>query len=363
MKKDYYHTLGVDRNASQEEIKKAFRKLARECHPDVNKSPGAEEKFKEVNEAFSVLSDPAKRQQYDTFGTTNDYGAEGGYGGFEDIFGEDFFSNFFGFRRGQREETGDDLRADVKITLEEVYHGAKKEVEYNTYVACSKCRGSGAENESSIITCPTCGGVGQVSRIVAMGPIRMQRTTECPDCSATGKQIKNKCKKCGGHGRIKEKVRLTVNIPKGIHDGMKIRVEGKGAVMEGGQGRPGDLYVFVNVKEDEIFERYGNNLLTTFDLEFNQAALGDKIDLNTFGGVITLKIPEGTQPNTIFRIRKKGLPDLDSGEHGDLLVKINVKIPSGLNKEQKESINRLFGNKKNVKPRKGFFERLKEHLR
>lgn len=374
MAKDYYKLLGVSKDANQNELKKAFRKLARKYHPDVNKNAGAEDKFKEINEAFSVLSDPSKRQQYDTFGTTQPgaggrraggFGG-GGFRGFEDVFGEDIFADLFGFgkqRRQRSQSNGEDLRADIDITLKDVYNGVKKDIEYTAYVSCKKCNSSGAKKGTKIETCNVCHGNGYVRRDIMLGPIRMQNSVLCGSCRGKGKFIKTKCDNCNGKGRVKEKVKLSVKIPKGIRDGTRIRLSGKGSVGEQ-NSQAGDLYVFVNVKEHDTFERFDENLLTTIDVGFSQAALGDKIELNSFSGKLSLKIPSGTQPNTVFRLHGKGLPIMDTSHYGDLLVKVNVVVPKKLNAKQKELIEELAElNGKEVKARKGFFERLKEHLK
>ncbi|MBN1924136.1 MAG: molecular chaperone DnaJ [Nanoarchaeota archaeon] len=374
MAKDYYKVLGVSKDADEKEIKKAFRTLARKYHPDVNKESGAEEKFKEVNEAFSVLGDRSKREQYDMFGTTaGQYGGQGfngfeGFQGFEGFGGfEDLFTDLFGFgnrrARNKEDSRGEDLKVEVSITLEDVYKGVSEDVEYYAFVECGKCGGSGAKSKNSIETCSNCNGQGQVFRDVMLGPIRMRNSSVCQACNGQGKYIREKCSKCDGKGRIKEKVKLKVKIPKGISDGMRIRIEGKGNA--GFNNSPsGDLYVFVNVKEHETFERYEENLLTTVDLTYPQLVLGDSISIETFSGKVVLKIPPGTQPDTVFRLRNKGLPVLNSSFYGDLMVKIDVKVPKNLSKKQKELIEELKEMEDTkVKPRKGFFERLKEHLK
>ncbi|VVB75564.1 Chaperone protein DnaJ [Candidatus Tiddalikarchaeum anstoanum] len=385
MAKNYYETLGVGKDSNVDAIKKAYRKLARQYHPDVNKNPNAEEKFKEINEAFSVLSDPDKRQQYDNFGTTN-FNAGGGSGpqgfgggfegfgggnfrGFEDMFNEDIFADLFGFgggrrtRRETREEQGEDLRVDVEVTLKDVYFGVKKNVEYYNYVSCDVCNGSGARKGSKPVTCPNCRGSGYVNVIRNLGPIRMQSTAVCNNCEGNGKIIKDKCENCNGEGRVRKKISVSVKIPRGVRDGTKIRIQGKGASGKNNAGT-GDLYVFVKVLEHEMFERYNENLLTTIDLSYPQLVLGDKIEINTFDEKMDLKIPGGTQPNTVFRLKGKGLPYMNEDVFGDLLVKVNVTVPknpSGKEKELVEELYHLEG--KVVTPRKGFFEKLKEYLK
>ncbi|MFA5333131.1 MAG: molecular chaperone DnaJ [Candidatus Nanoarchaeia archaeon] len=375
MPKNYYETLGVSKDASQEEIKKAYRKMAMKYHPDVNKEKGAEDKFKELNEAFSVIGDESKRQQYDMFGTTRDQqnqggfqqGAQGGFNGagFEDMFGgfEDIFGSFFGQRsHRQEDESGEDLRYDLEIELEEVYFGAEKEISYYAYVECSKCDGSGASNKSKIHVCSTCHGKGFITQMVNLGPIRMQNQGVCPTCRGKGKTIKDPCSQCDGKGRIKDKVKIKVKIPKGINEGQRIKIKGKGNAAKNNNA-PGDLYVFISIKEHSRFERYNENLLTTVDINFTQAVLGDKVSIKTFDSEVMLKIPAGTQPNTVFRLRDKGLPILNHDDFGDLLVKVNIVVPTKLSSKEKELIQELSeleGKKNNT--RKGFFERLKEEF-
>ena len=377
MPKNYYETLGVNKDASQEEIKKSYRKLAMKYHPDVNKEKGAEDKFKELNEAFSVIGDESKRQQYDMFGTTRDQQSQGQGGfqgggfegqGFEDMFGgfEDLFGSFFGQRSRQRQEdeSGEDLRFDMEIELEDVYFGAEKEITYYSYVECRKCEGSGASSKSKIQVCHTCHGKGFVTQMVNLGPIRMQNQGVCPSCRGKGKSIKDPCEHCDGKGRIKEKVTIKVKIPKGINDGQRIKLKAKGNAGKNG-AEAGDLYVFISIKEHENFERYNENLLTTVDINYTQAVLGDKVSIGTFDSEVMLKIPAGTQPNTVFRLKDKGLPILNhSDEFGDLLVKVNIVVPTKLNSKEKELIEELSDLEgKKAKTRKGFFERLKEGFR
>jgi len=262
MAADYYKTLGVGKDASKDEIKKAFRKLARKYHPDINKNPGAEEKFKEINEAFSVLSNDSKREQYDMFGTVNDGGFSGfnQQSGFNNFSGfEDIFNDFFGFRSGRGDErnpyTGEDLKVDVSVSLEEVYQGVNKNVSFYAYVKCDECNGSGARDKKSVKVCPECGGDGTVIRNIMIGPLRMQNRAQCRECSGTGTIIANKCRNCNGEGRVKEEVDFKVKIPKGISDNTRIRLKGKGNAGKN-NNESGDLYVFVTVEEHEFFERF-----------------------------------------------------------------------------------------------------------
>jgi len=369
---DYYKTLGVSKDATQEEIKKAFRNLARKYHPDINKEKNSEEKFKEINEAFSVLGDRSKREQYDMFGTTaNQQGQTGGgFQGFnssnfnfEDL--GDIFGDLFGFGgRGQKrheDNSGEDLKVEITIELKDVFFGTEKEVKYHAYTACDKCKGSGAKNKNSIKTCDACNGRGVEVRQIRtpFGIISQQMT--CSKCRGKGKYINEKCSECNGHGRIKEEINLKIKIPKGISDGQNIRIRDKGNAGIN-NGPNGDLYVFVSVSEDDVFERYEDNLLTTVDISYAQAVLGDKIEVKTFDEKLMLKIPAGTQSDTVFRLKHKGLPNVQDNDYvGDLLVKANVVVPKNPNKKQKELIEELGeieGMK--IKQRKGFFERLKE---
>ncbi len=370
MPKNYYEILGVSKDASQEEIKKAYRKMAMKYHPDINKEKGAEDKFKELNEAFSVLGDESKRQQYDMFGTTRDQQSQWtGFGqgqDFGDMFGgfEDLFGSFFGHRSSKQEDnSGEDLRYDLEIDLEDVYFGAQKEINYYAYTVCKKCSGSGASNKSKIEVCQTCKGRGFVTQMVNLGPIKMQNQGVCPTCRGKGKTIREPCQHCDGKGRIKEKVSLKINIPKGINEGQKIKIKGKGNAGKNG-AEPGDLYVFITIKEHSNFERYNENLLTTIDINYSQAVLGDKVSIKTFDSEVSLKIPAGTQPNTVFRLKNKGLPIYGDDDFGDLLVKVNIVVPTKLSpKERKiiEELSLLEGKK--IKTRKGFFERLREEFK
>ena len=373
MSKDYYNTLGVSKESSAAEIKKAYRKLAKKYHPDKNKSKDAEDNFKKINEAFSVVGNRSKREQYDMFGTranqqqSSASGMNGGFnfnfgggGGFEDL--GDIFGDLFGFGKRQKKSSnrGEDLRTDINITLKEVYFGISKEINYYVNIKCNKCDGLGAKNKSSIKTCSTCNGQGQVLRQIRTPFGVIQQQSICPHCQGKGKIITEKCEKCNGKGINKEKITLNIKIPKGIHDEQRIRLAGKGNAGRN-NGPNGDLYVFINIKEDNIFERYDDNLLTTIDINYSQAVLGDKIDITTFDKTLTLKIPKGSANNTVFKIKDKGLPILNENYFGDLFVKINVVIPKNINNREKELIEEL-GNIKGmkIKQRKGFFERLKE---
>jgi molecular chaperone DnaJ len=366
--KDYYNTLGVDKNASDDEIKKAYRKLAHKYHPD--KAGGDEARFKEVNEAYQVLSDKEKRSQYDQYGQTFEQAqSQGGFGGFEGFrdfssFADGFDFNFGGSRGGQfsgfedifgdifqqagfgrstrrsRVNRGEDIQVDVEINFSEMAHGAEKEVELYKRVKCSRCDGEGVEPGSKKVTCPTCQGEGQIktSRRTILGTF--QQVSECPECHGDGKVPEKKCKKCGGDGRVREYEKAKIKIPAGIRDGQTIRLDGLGESGERG-GAPGDLYVNVHVASDKRFERRDDDIHSEADISFSQAALGDKIDVETIDGNVKLKIPAGTQSGEIFRLKGHGVKHLSHFGHGDQYVKIQVVTPKNLTKEEKELFEKL----------------------
>ncbi len=371
MSKDYYEILGVAKGASDDDIKKAYRKLAHKHHPD--KSGGDEARFKEVNEAYQVLSDKQKRSQYDQYGQTFEQaqqqggfsGFEGfrdfssyangfdfnfsrgaggsrGYSGFEDIFGDIFEQAGFG-RRGARRtghSRGEDIQVDVEIGFSEMAHGAEKEMNLYKRVKCDRCGGEGVEPGSKKVECPTCKGAGEVrtSQRTILGTF--QQVQVCPECKGEGKVPEKKCEKCGGDGRTREYENVKVKIPAGIRDGQAIRLEGMGESGERG-GEAGDLYVTVHVKPHEKFERDDDDIRTAENISFSQAALGDKIDVETLYGDVKLKIPAGTQSGEIFRVRGKGVKRLGRYGHGDQYVRIRVVTPKNLTKEQRELLEKL----------------------
>ncbi len=341
-KRDYYEVLGVNKSADESEIKKAYRKLAMKYHPDRNQGDSdAEAKFKEASEAYSILYDKEKRSAYDQFGhSAVDGNSQGGgfdfsSSQFSDIF-EDFFgdSSFFG-RGGRRRKSnnrGSDLRYDISINLEEAYLGKKFKVKIPTQVKCDDCAGSGAAKGSSPITCNVCGGAGQVRS--QQGFFSIQQT--CPQCQGSGSMISDPCKNCRGAGRTQKTKSLMVTIPKGVDDGSRIRLSGEGEAGPNG-GQQGDLYIFVNVKEHEIFSREENHLFAEIPISMIDATIGGSIELPTIdGGKARLKIPEGTQTGDQFRLKSKGMPNVRNGGVGDLYIQAKVETPINLSKRQIE---------------------------
>lgn len=354
MAKDYYKLLGVDKGASQEDIKKAFRKLAHQYHPD--KASGDEAKFKEINEAYQVLGDDKKRAQYDRFGSA---GPQGGFQGFEGFggFGQDGFNinmddlgdmfgglgDIFGFGNGggrSRKKQGRDVQISLTITFLEAAFGVEKDIKLNKTVTCDHCKGEGAEPGSDIKTCDTCHGTGRVIRVqrTMLGAIQTQAT--CPDCGGEGKTYAKKCKKCGGNGVVKEIVNLKIKIPAGIDNGQSIRLHGQGEAGEH-QAPAGDLYVNVRVEPHKDFRREGFNVLTDVSVNMTMAALGGKIEVPTIDGTVTLKIPEGTQSGKQFVLRDHGIMKLGGRGRGDQIVTVVVKTPTNLSRAQRKALEDL----------------------
>ena len=380
-KRDFYEILDVSKNASKEDIKKAYRKQALKFHPD--KNPGddsAEEKFKEAAEAYEVLSDDDKRARYDRFGHAGLGGAAGGgFGGqgmtvedifssFGDIFGDAFggFSGFGGSRRSSRAvRKGSNLRVKVKLDLQEIANGAEKKIKVNKYVSCSSCEGTGAEGGSSYSTCNTCNGNGQVTRVSNTFLGQMQTVTSCPTCGGEGKIITNKCKKCYGEGMVKEEEVIPISIPAGVAEGMQMTVSGKGNAARRG-GINGDLLVMIQEEHHPELIRDGNDLLYNLHISIPQASLGSAVEIPTVDSKVKIKIEPGTQPGKILRLRNKGIPDVNGYNKGDLLVSINVWIPKNLTKEEQKLIEK-FGDSPNFIPspdksEMNFFERMKGYF-
>ena len=372
-KRDYYEVLGLNKSASDDEIKKSYRKLAKKYHPDMN--PGdkqAEENFKEVNEAYAVLSDPEKKSKYDQFGHSAfdpSMGGGGfggaGFGGFDfgDIFGS-MFGGGFGSSSSSRRNgpmRGDDLQYRLTITFEEAAFGCKKDISYGRVEKCSECGGSGAAKGTSPETCPTCGGRGHVS-VSQRTPFGVfQSTQTCDSCRGTGKIVKTPCKNCNAKGYVKIQKKLTVTIPAGIDNGETMRVSGQGNDGRNG-GQAGDLYITVGVRPHQIFERSGTTLLCEVPLTFVEATLGAEIDVPTLTGSVKYNIPEGTQTGTRFTIRGEGLPSVRSGKKGDLVFEVGVEIPKNLTEKQK-NILRSFGEEcgqKNFQKKQSFFKKSKK---
>ncbi len=360
--KDYYSILGVDKNSSQEEIKKAFRKLAHKYHPD--KKGGDEAKFKEINEAYQVLGDEKKKAQYDQFGHSAykqasqnggtgsagfDFNNFGGFrsGGVEfdmddlgDMFGG--FGDMFGFGGGGRKRSarGSDLEAQISIGFEEAVFGAEKEIRVNRKVLCDRCKGNRAEPGSKIDTCSNCGGSGRVNRVQRTIFGNMQVQMVCEQCRGEGKSYTQKCSKCSGQGVIQEESTIKVNIPAGIDDGEVLRMSGQGEAGVDGQAS-GDLYLKVKVSPHPEFKREKSDVWSKREINFKQASLGDKIEVDTVHGKVKLKIPAGTQSGTVFRLRNKGVKKLDGRGHGDHYVEVKVNIPANLSRVQRQQINDL----------------------
>ena len=354
-KRDYYEVLGLQKGASDNDIKKAFRKMAMKYHPD--KNPGdkvAEEKFKEINEAYAVLSDPEKKEKYDRFGHAGvdpnsgfggGAGGFGGFGGFEDIF--DMFGGAFGGfgggsrgRRNNGPRKGSDLQKAVTITFEEAAFGTKKEIRLNKYVKCKTCGGSGAAPGTSKKSCPKCGGTGEI-RTAQRTPLgTFQSVSPCPDCNGTGEINETPCPDCGGSGKTRDNVTISVNIPAGVDNDSVIPIKGQGEPGVNG-GPDGDLYIVINVAPHKIFERRGQDLWLEIPITFDQAALGDDIIVPTLEGKVSYKVPSGTQPDTIFRLKGKGIKSVRGNRKGDLYVKVNLEVPTKLNSKQKKAISAM----------------------
>ncbi|MFC2104311.1 molecular chaperone DnaJ [Bacteroidota bacterium] len=384
-KRDYYEVLEISKSASQDEIKKAYRKQAIKFHPD--KNPGdkdAETKFKDAAEAYEILSNPDKRSRYDRFGHAGVSGASGagGFGGgmtmedifenFGDIFGSAFgggfggFSGFGGFggsrQRGRRVNKGSNLRVKVLLSLKDIAHGVNKKIKVNKYIACDSCGGNGAKDSSSYSNCSTCHGTGQVTKVTSTFLGQMQTTQTCHVCGGEGKVITNKCTKCYGEGIVKDTEVISLDIPAGVAEGMQLSVSGKGNAARRG-GVNGDLIVLIQEEKHPDLIRDGNDLIYGLYLNFAQATLGAPVEIPTVDGKVKIKIEPGTQPGKILRLRGKGLPEVNGYGKGDLLVNINVWVPKSLSKEEQKLVEQLSGSE-NFRPKPStedtnFFERMK----
>lgn len=365
MDRDYYEILGVHRDASQDEIKKAYRMLARQYHPDANPDdPEAESKFKELAEAYSVLSDTARRRDYDMFGT-----ARIPVGGFDpfDIFSAFFgTSDPFGFSRtrGSTSRRGSDLALEIDVTLEEVIRGAEKSVTIRNLQSCTRCAGSGAEPGTSATRCTRCDGTGAVRQVQRSIFGNLMTSYTCPQCHGTGEEISNPCAECNGDGRLEMLDEVAINVPAGAEDGMQFRISGRGQAGSRGAAA-GDLYVRVHVLEDPKWKRIGNDLLAALKVTFAQAALGASLEVETFDGIIEVDVSQGTQPGDVIRIRGKGVPRLGRPTRGDLLLEINVEVPANLTPEQRELLEKYaeLRGEEISEPAPGILERLKSAFR
>lgn len=384
MKQDYYEILGVSKTATAEELKKAYRKVAMQYHPDRN--PGdkaAEEKFKEAAEAYEVLSDPDKKAKYDRFGHQAFAPGQGGFGGghasnmedifsqFGDIFGDDVFGSFFGGggRRssgggGRPKGTrGSNLRVKLKLTFEEAAKGVTKTIKVKKYVSCGTCAGTGAKDKGSVQTCATCGGNGQVRKVTNTFLGQMQTVTTCPTCNGEGTTITAKCGNCKGEGRVYGEEMVTVEIPAGVQEGMQLSMSGKGNAGERG-GAPGDLIILIEEEAHKELQRDGLNVAFELHISFPDATFGTQVEVPTIDGRAKIKIPAGTQSGKIFRLKGKGFPDVNGYSKGDQLVHVNVWTPQHITSEEKEMLDKL-NNSPNFKPQPGkseksFFDRVKE---
>lgn len=350
--KDFYEVLGVPKGASKEQIKGAYRKLALQFHPDRNKSPEAEEKFKEITEAYAVLSDDEKRQQYDSFGKEGvyqrysteeifrgvDFGdifRNMGFGGFDDIFAQ-----FFGGTRGGRSGRGEDLTYHLHVNLEDIVSDSSKEIEVPRTEVCGTCEGTGARPGTSPRQCSACGGTGQIQKVQSTGFARLVRVTTCGKCEGRGYVIDSPCKECRGKGTVAKTRKIVVTIPAGVDDGHTFRLRGEGNAGENGSP-PGDLYVVVNLAPHRLFKRQDSDILLDTRIGVVEAILGTEVDVPTLYGEVKLSVPQGTQPGTLFKIRGKGLPKVGGWGKGDQYVRVGVEVPKNLSHAQKELLKKF----------------------
>ena len=382
-KRDYYEILNVSKTASADEIKKSYRKVAMQFHPDRN--PGdksAEEKFKEAAEAYEILSDQDKRAQYDRYGHAGVSGnGRGGYGGgmnmddifsqFGDIFGEDIFGSFFGGGGGRagggqrraRGTRGSNLRIKLKLNYEEIAKGVTKSIKVKKYVGCNVCGGSGAKDKGSVQNCSTCGGSGQVRRVTNTFLGQMQTVTTCPTCNGEGTTITAKCGNCKGEGRVYGEETVTIDIPAGVQEGMQLNISGKGNAGERG-GMPGDLIILIEEEAHKELQRDGLNVAYDLHISFTDAVFGIQVEVPTIDGRAKIKIPPGTQSGKVFRLKGKGFPAVNSYEKGDQLVHINVWTPQHVSSEEKAMLEKM-SHSANFKPapdknQKSFFDKMRE---
>ncbi|MCX6316068.1 MAG: molecular chaperone DnaJ [Bacteroidetes bacterium] len=382
-KRDYYEILGVSKTASAEEIKKAYRKVAMQFHPDRN--PGdkaAEEKFKEAAEAYEILSDAEKKAQYDRYGHAGVSGnGRGGFSGgnmnmddifsqFGDIFGDDLFGSFFGGQRGggrgqqrSRGTRGSNLRVKLKLTYEEIAKGVTKNIKVKKHVVCTTCTGSGAKDKGSVQTCSTCGGSGQVRRVQNTFLGQMQTVSTCPSCNGEGTTVTAKCTNCKGEGRVYGEETVSIDIPAGVQEGMQLNISGRGNAGERGGG-PGDLIILIEEEPHKELHREGLNVAYELHLSFTDAVFGTQLEVPTIDGRAKIKIPAGTQSGKIFRLKGKGFPAVNSYEKGDQLIQVSVWTPQHLSSEEKAALEKM-SQSPNFKPHpdksdKNFFDKIKE---
>jgi len=373
-KRDYYEVLGVGKNASPEELRKAYRKLAIRYHPDKNPDDKeAEDKFKEAAEAYEVLNDPEKRKRYDQFGHS---GVDGGFGGggpsmddifsnFSDIFGGGF-GDIFGNRGGggRRVRKGSNLRIKLKLNLDEIAHGVEKKIKVKRYISCDTCGGNGAHNGTELRTCPTCGGSGQVKRVTNTMLGQMVTSSTCPQCEGEGKVVTKSCEKCSGEGRIYKEEVIPIKIPAGVSEGVQLSMSGKGNVPRRG-GVPGDLFILIEEEEHTDLKRDGANIHYDLHISFPDAALGTTVEVPTINGKVKIPIEPGTQSGKVLRLRGKGIKELNSYGTGDQLIHVNVWTPKQLSAQEKKALEELksapnFQPKPSKSEKSGFFDRMRE---